>query len=379
MAVKVALARIERRVKQENRGEVFLRLKPGRGQWAAVGNPATMAAFEAAVVHANDQTEGWAEASFTAPTPGGPVVYLDPGDTEAETRGWVEALAAHLEGAGITGALDVAPQDSTLGRFRADRRVCVPTALHAYSLSTPFPAGTPKPWTLAWGVAPDVTQDLLRSAVEWCNADPAAEFHLDQGLSTVRIGPENAAAVLEATMSDVEPGSGGLTGLRQHPLSVRSTHLTHWGEMVFQVDDDTDDWRSRVAALTETLLLRPAGLDLAVARLNLHGTRGWGDLSPYPPLPAVGEGDVWLNRHLLDRYTPDAHGLQILTDRHLEKARDLSGWHVEEVAPSRFLVRAGDLEPWFAGPEPGPELLAAARHDFGAMILTPTAIAAEAG
>ncbi len=69
--------------------------------------------------------------------------------------------------------------------------------------------------------------------------------------------------------------------------------------------------------------------------------------------------------------------MQVLTSDHLHRAADLSGWSVIEVAPDRFLVEARDLRPWFAADEPDPDVLAAARDDFGDMLLTPEIIAAN--
>ncbi|MGQ1839208.1 hypothetical protein ACT4S2_12200 [Kocuria turfanensis] len=73
-----------------------------------------------------------------------------------------------------------------------------------------------------------------------------------------------------------------------------------------------------------------------------------------------------------DAIVADAHGIQLLTDRHLARAHDVSQWEVTEIAPNRYLVRARDLEPWYAGDTP--EAVAQARADFGSMILTPETV-----
>lgn len=96
-----------------------------------------------------------------------------------------------------------------------------------------------------------------------------------------------------------------------------------------------------------------------------------------PKLPFVREEHVRYNRHLLPEYAPDAQGLQVLTDAHLEHAHDLSDWTVEPLGEGRHLVTAADLEPWYASPEPDPETLQQARGDFGGMILTPELVASN--
>jgi hypothetical protein len=99
------------------------------------------------------------------------------------------------------------------------------------------------------------------------------------------------------------------------------------------------------------------------------------------------EGGRWLwNRHLWASRVFDVHGIQLLTGRHLAHAEDLSGWLVEKVASDRWLVSARDLGPWYDTVDvvawqrqqsPTPEHLAAARRDFGAMILTDEIAAAH--
>ena len=92
------------------------------------------------------------------------------------------------------------------------------------------------------------------------------------------------------------------------------------------------------------------------------------------------DGGRWLfHRHLWASRVFDVHGVQLLTSQHLQHARDLSAWRVEQVAPDRWLVSARDLHPWYDvtdyvdwhGVQAGsPEFLVSARHDFGDMILT---------
>jgi hypothetical protein len=59
-----------------------------------------------------------------------------------------------------------------------------------------------------------------------------------------------------------------------------------------------------------------------------------------------------------------------LRDAHLERARDLSAWTITSLGHGRHLVEAPDLEPWYAGRTPEPDVLEQAREDFGPMLLT---------
>ena len=93
------------------------------------------------------------------------------------------------------------------------------------------------------------------------------------------------------------------------------------------------------------------------------------------PLPGIKESDVRYNKHLLDRYLPDAHGVQVVRTAHLDRAHDLSGWQITVLGHGRHLVRARDLAPWYADVLPDADTLALARADFAGALLTRQIIA----
>ena len=82
-----------------------------------------------------------------------------------------------------------------------------------------------------------------------------------------------------------------------------------------------------------------------------------------------------MNHHLLDRYVPDVHGVQVLTEAHLERANDLQDWRITDLGSGRHLVEAPDLARWYEHLVPEPDTLAKGRQDFGDMILTAETIA----
>lgn len=87
-----------------------------------------------------------------------------------------------------------------------------------------------------------------------------------------------------------------------------------------------------------------------------------------PTLPTIearhlrGKSPKW------DHFVPDAHGMQLLIQEHLDKATDLSDWTVIQAGSGRYLVEAPDLAEWFNPDGPGEAVLARARADFGQMI-----------
>jgi hypothetical protein len=87
-------------------------------------------------------------------------------------------------------------------------------------------------------------------------------------------------------------------------------------------------------------------------------------------LPLVGASDFMLWSQYWDRVVPDAYGVQVLGPEHLERAKDLSGWVTTRLGGDRYLVQARDIDFWFEGDAPDPEVQAAARKDFAGIILT---------
>ena len=49
--------------------------------------------------------------------------------------------------------------------------------------------------------------------------------------------------------------------------------------------------------------------------------------------------DYIRNRHLWGEFVVDAAGVNLLTERHLAHAHDLSNWELEQVTPRRFIVQ----------------------------------------
>jgi hypothetical protein len=135
--------------------------------------------------------------------------------------------------------------------------------------------------------------------------------------------------------------------------------------------DDAVSWQDRLKQVTAAMVAFPDDTDLAFVRYSVPYTISWTQLQTgSPPLPYVEEYHVRYNRHLFSQYTPDANGLQILTDTHLGHATDLSDWVIEPLGGGRHLVQAKSLEPWYATIDPDPKTLEKARADFGKMILT---------
>jgi hypothetical protein len=169
----------------------------------------------------------------------------------------------------------------------------------------------------------------------------------------------------------------GLDFVLDRNESALHTALCFGGDGVFQVIGG--DWRHQVALLTDALVALPGDTQQGYIRIAKRNLKSHDQIHTVQPLPGIRGSDVRFNKHLLDRYLPDAHGVQVVRTAHLRHAHDLSGWRITDLGDDRHLVQAADLEPWYADGLPDPDTLARARADFAGALLTKELIAANPG
>lgn len=190
------------------------------------------------------------------------------------------------------------------------------------------------------------------------------------GYASFWVAAEAARAIM---IEDAERrGSGFATNFNQARLEVSHLRVDDLGLELIRSAADWR-WRDIAAELRDALVAAP------VERVPYASVshQGFGTLV----LATPGSEPYALHAY---RYHPERWdevvlepcGIQILTDRHLEAANDLTGWQTTRLDDSHVLVEARDLEPWYATrrrshEQLDPQLVAQARHDFGAMILTP--------
>jgi len=224
-----------------------------------------------------------------------------------------------------------------------------------------------------WHVPAAFTEKIAEAGARW-GRFPGADVYLARNIHQIRTKDPDVGRPLADGIAKF--GMAGVTYLRSVPRRMTSMHLHALGEACYAVMDDTVSWQARLEQVKQAMVMFPENTDLAFLQYSNAYTIGWAELQTgRPPLPYVHESQIVHNRHLNSRYTPDAHGLQILTDAHLGHATDLSDWIIESLDGGKHLVQAKDLEPWYANIDPDPETLAKARADFGKMILTPQTFA----
>lgn len=369
---RIAFASIEHRLRKNGHDGIFLESRPDRG----AGTDEWIRIAAAAVAQANEALPAdtvWGES--VSASPAGWLVKLDSIGTRQQTLAWLSSFAGYLDTAGYPG--EIAPARQVwLPSWLQDNRVPRMTAHLAYRLSKPFVRGNVDTRGPAgWNVESETTEALCEDAVSWA-AFPGGALLFSEGRSQLLMQRDDVAEHLARAVR--RTAAAGVTCVRKSPLLVRRVQLSAWGQLTCQLEAPDQTWHARLDELRAHLVKHADRLDLAVIRLSANWAVDWTDLAgSTPPLPYVSEGQVRNNRQLWDQHTPDAYGLQVLTEQHLARVDNLDGWEVSAVAPGRFLVQARDLAAWYAGTEPEPGVLDRARRDFGAAIFTPEAVAAR--
>jgi len=227
-----------------------------------------------------------------------------------------------------------------------------------------------------WHVEPAATKAITQHAAGWtAGGGDHSIVHL--GLFSMALAPDaDVSPIMEASLARNQ--NTACIRYRPEERSGRTAYLSSGGEGILQVIGASVPWQHRVDATRTGLLTCPTeDLNLAFIRPATPRAQFWSSIHMRQELPNLLEHNIRYNRHLLSHYTPDAHGIQILTGNHLELANDLAAWKTKKIGPDRYLVEAPDLAPWYSEPLPNDEAVDQARRDFGDMILTKKTIAAN--
>jgi hypothetical protein len=315
---------------------------------------------------------GWGDDVHTSggvsDSDAGPVVFLRRAGHEPGLRSWLGAFAKHLESLGNAGTVTAAPEAYFPGWAGGD----VDSARHLTAFVSYRANDLTQMGEMArrggWHVPAALTQRIAEAGAAWGRFS-GADVYLRRHLHQIRTkNPDVGRPLADAV---IRSGMASVAYLRSDPRRVVSMSFSTQGSVFYQVQDDTVSWQDRLEQVTAAMVAFPQDTDLAFLRYNWTPTTSWSALATArPPLPHVKERHIRYNKHLHSQYTPDAHGLQLLTEAHLGHAHDLSDWVLVPLGGGRHLVQANDLEPWYASPDTDPATLAKARADFGSMILT---------
>jgi hypothetical protein len=299
----------------------------------------------------------------------GAVVLLRRAGHEPGLRTWLGAFAHHLQVLGKAGKVTAASEAYFPEWISGGDLPSQLTAFVSYQTND-LTQVEEQERHRRWHVPAALTDKIAEAGAAW-GRFPGADVYLRRNIYQIRTKNPDVGRPLVDGITKF--GMAGVTYLRSEPHRMTTISLGAQGGCCYQVMDDAVSWRDRLEQVTAAMVAFPEDTDLAFVRSSHALTIGWQALGA--GLPYVDEYHVRYNKHLVSRCTPDAHGIQILTDAHVEQATDLSDWVIEPLDGGRHLVQARDLEPWYANIDPDPETLVKARADFGKMILTPQTIA----
>lgn len=293
-----------------------------------------------------------------APSPEGPVFVLEP--APPQLWAWLDELARRLDARGLTGTLTAATPaeyEDWFGTKPPDAWIGVAAfypGWHYHELPR-------------WAWDDQTAHEIPHQAAQWC-IDGAERAFLYAGILT-QIHPDDLPDML--TMATKHNGSTTAYAGGPNPKRVRVIELTTTGFAGCLINDD-HTMAEQVNAVSHSFSWHPELMAHAFLRRfysTPHPAHLNKEFGPFPLNPTKWSSPR--NNHLIDRLVLDAHAIQILTDKHLERAHNLDNWTITNIAPDRYLVSAPNLEDWLTNATPDPDTLAQARHDFGTMIATP--------
>ena len=344
-----------------------LRLTTPKG--VPLGRVVKVAERAADVASAATDAAGYAETfgpCTVSPADTGVVVLFKVAWPKEAAQLWVDTFTAALVTDGVGGRLGPVAFEAGPGWVAGGYPGVGRLGLFAcYRLADPADA---KIRDGRWAVAADLTTALVQASIDWVEQAAGDRYY------AVRVHQSRVAdlRVLAPVIADTLRSTSRVTASRvtREPGDHRQVGFDAGGFAGHLVAHEPRDWVREVAELREMLTLDPTRLDLAFIRSTLGvASMGWMQLQAVqPPYPHCEYSHLF--RWLCADYTLDAHAIQVLTDSHLAKAADLSDWTITDLGQGRHLVEAPDLQPWLSTDTPDPDVLAKARRDFGAMLLT---------
>lgn len=317
------------------------------------------------LLDADGRDEGTVGGSTVALS-AGVAVYVARTSTREDLQHWLETFAASLAASGYSGTVRGAPSsyppswvDEKVGRYQM-------TAFVAYTTDRETERTDGR---LIWAVPSDQTSQLVTQALTW-TMKQGGRGYLGLGTFYSRLAESTDDPRVAEVLSSALPRylQGAIWAVDQRSLRVRTSKFSSPGLSQYSYAEESIGWRDRLQDLLTVVRGCPELIDVAMVRPGPVSNIGWQSMEVNGPAVNVTSAWYYARRKELQYTVPDAHGVQLLSGAHLNRSHDLSNWIVEEVCPDRFLVSAPDLAPWFESGVADPEVVSAARSDFGGMI-----------
>jgi hypothetical protein len=352
--VEVSIASIERAWRAAGYDDFWLKLR--------TVEHLDLGLVQASADDANAATERQGmelKAYSLTPCPGGFAVEIGPALEREQVRSWVQHFTDALERRGLIGRLGGATSVLEPKILDASQPP-TPTLFARFRLPPNLADGKPQ-----WEVGDEQTGKAVSTTLNWALSDPG-EVILTQDLFSVRVEDLDLQPPLERALRAA--GNAGVEVVDSRAQRARHAVLGPNAAVLYQVIGES--WQATIEELHDLALKMPGPLDYAFVRIAQRGSFGINALDSVQPLPGLREMHVRYAPHVLDRFLPDAHGIQIVTDAHLQGAHNLSEWRITELGRGNHLVEAPDREPWYSTTMPDKDTLARARADWAGSLLT---------
>lgn len=314
---------------------------------AEVAHRGLVAANEAADKAAPDSAWG---SFLTASFAGVSVKIGSPWSDEALLR-WLDAFAGELRAAGLSGAL------------RATETVRLPEWVGQLA----------DPMVTAY-VAPAAPGDAgaagwAERTVRWAAGAGGDAYVSSGGMSQLDTTGDVVAHLASALLV---ASSGSLLYADAQASRAAFARLGRSGRATYQFHDASASLEARADRARAAILAEAEHAHYAFVAPTRYPTYLWDARGrALPPLrPEVPAAALRTKADLWNRFVPDVHRMQLLTDEHLAKVADLSRWTVTHVTPERALVESPDLAEWLRPAGPAPSVLDRARADFGGALVS---------
>lgn len=281
-----------------------------------------------------------------------------------QTLAWLETFAGELAHHGWSGQIRAArstwPPGWSLDQGEVGR------AIGAFLRFTPDETLDSRPEQVGIETSAD---DLaaLAALVDGWHTRKAARSYLVRGEFSSPAPTHNlGTALVQAVLRN---RAGDVTWVDRPSRTTACAAINAEAQAFFSIASATQPWQVRLEAVTSVLEHIGPRLEAGMVRITQPQGNSWAILRAIPPAPPSRIAATH-TLELARNYVLDAYGIQILTGKHLATARDLTDWHITDLGNDRHLVWHPRPEAWYAQDTPDPDVLTAARRDFGDLIIT---------
>ena len=283
-----------------------------------------------------DQGDGPANGGWFA-GPKGWMLLIEGLDEQVDP--WIDEVARALTVAGVEGTLTGA---GVVGPPVWAQRISVDARRLSASIGFRTSVGPGfKPWS-GWAAGQAARDAVVAVGMRWLTAHGGDLMAYTGQDANFWVDPATASTLLT---DDITQSGNALSGSYDRARQdIRHVSTTLPSAMTLSSKTADCPWQQTIEELRAALLAAPLDL-VSIAMIGYRG------MTTYlmADVPGSGAYDRDAYEHhpeRWDEFVLEPSGIQILTDRHLAHAHDLSGWSTTRLDGDHVLLEARDLGPW---------------------------------